>query len=186
VASTILRPKVRTGGTAVSPFQIEKLLDEQLLCEITGRGVSPSELALCNPMVEEFLLAILGSHVGISNFVSEHVIAQLQAEIATLRLIENSAEATAEAPRVTTIVNDAVPLHLSDDRSTLKQPQLFCFALVKSVDLTVTIFPQMHLQTHIVVFHLSFSSLSNTVNLSKTLELIGQALVLFSLRKIFS
>jgi hypothetical protein len=119
VASTILRPKVRTGGTAVSPFQIEKLLDEQLLSDITGRGVSPSELALCNPMVEEFLLAILGSHVGISNFVSEHVIAQLQAEIATLRLIENSAEATAEAPRVTTIVNDAVPLHLSDDRSTL-------------------------------------------------------------------
>ena len=119
VASTILRSRVRTGKTDASPFQIEKLLDEQLLREITDRDVSHSELALCNPMVEEFLLAISGSHVGISNFVSEHVIAQLQAEIATLRMIENSAEAADEASRVTTIVNDAVPLHLTDDRSTL-------------------------------------------------------------------
>ena len=115
----MLRSKVRTGDSTTSPFQIEKLLNEQLLCDITDRGVSLSELVLCNPMVEEFFLAISGSHVGISNFVAEHVLAQLQAEIATSQMILNSAEATTDAHRVTTIVNDAVPLHLSDDRSTL-------------------------------------------------------------------
>jgi len=95
------------------------MVGDDCISLLRERGLTTDDLNICESLMSEFVCAIRQEHIGIANYVAEHVGLQVMSECVTKRLIDESARASASRNKVTTLVNDAVPIHYSDDGQQL-------------------------------------------------------------------